>query len=437
MGEPSGERAERVIRRCATAGRFGSLVQLTFAVAESVEYSPRPTIAAWVGAVMIAEIAAVCLLTVIRHRYLSVRLIRCDIAVGIAALVSEHWITDPRFLAGSWVGWAPGVLMAGLWAASCYLSAAELAVTVAVATSVYLYICWPATAVGGSAGVWLSAFTMAVLPLLFRLVSGYVRRLGDDAATQAGRAHETAARLELDRHRLLMHDSASLLRLMSDADVTPALRAVLRAQADAEAARIQSFLAEAVPPPPVDAPGTNLQSVVEAVGLAFADLPLDIDAERVSGVELPAPAGAAVASALSAVLHNVRLHAAARSVTVQALATDRGWCMVVADDGRGFVIGDDPGFGLRHQVTGALANHQIEVSIRSSPGEGTTVLFVAPTPSASGDQLDRGGPATSDGPVPVARRGRGVKPDRPDEVTIIQAGYPVRHRRRRPVLEPN
>ena len=461
-GSP-GDRAERVIRRCVSAGRIGSLIQLLFALAESVEYSPRPSLAAWIGGAAVAQLTVICLTITLRRRYLSVGWIRWDVAFGVGALISEHWITDPRFLTGSWVGWAPGVLMATLWAASCYVRTVELTVMIAAATAVYLYVCWPATAVGGAAGVYLSAFSMAVLPILFRLVSGFIRRLSADAVAQTDQAGAAASRLELDRHRLLIHDSASILRLMSDADVTPTLRAVLRAQADSEAARIQLFLAEAAPRPTTDRTTTNrtttdrtttdlgttdrtttdlaassLQNIVESVGGGFADLPIRVDAERVAGVDLPAATAAAVASALSAILHNVRLHAHARSVTVQALTTDRGWCLVVADDGLGFVIGDDHGFGLRHQVTGALAAHQIAVNVRSSPGEGTTVLFVAPAPSPlDHHDHDQEPPALIDR-VPGSRRGRAARPavpGRANEITVIRAPRSTLRRRDRTVLE--
>jgi len=87
-------------------------------------------------------------------------------------------------------------------------------------------------------------------------------------------------------------------------------------------------------------------------------------------------------------LQNVRKHAAAASVTVRTRLEDGAWILEVADDGRGFDVGDAASrgrrnFGLqfmreRAELIGA------RLDVRSRPGDGTVVRLAIPTRAQTG-----------------------------------------------------
>jgi len=87
-------------------------------------------------------------------------------------------------------------------------------------------------------------------------------------------------------------------------------------------------------------------------------------------------------------LQNVRKHAAAASVTVGTRLEDGAWVLEVADDGRGFDVGDAAArgrrnFGLqfmreRAELIGA------RLDVRSRPGDGTVVRLAIPTRAQTG-----------------------------------------------------
>ena len=230
---------------------------------------------------------------------------------------------------------------------------------------------------------------------------------------------EQAARLRhLQAQRLLLHDNIGLLGLLAQPDLPPGLAAALRGQARELANRARAFLddlgGEREPPRPgrAEDPQPLTVAVYEAVR-SFGDLPLELSADLAEGVLLPPRAAAALTGAVATLLANVRLHADARHVVVHCDADDfedegededvgsgagvdvgsgaetadeqragvrPGWWEVtVHDDGRGFDPAATPlGFGLREQVTGALAAHGIGTRIRSVPGDGTSVTLRGP-----------------------------------------------------------
>jgi len=89
-------------------------------------------------------------------------------------------------------------------------------------------------------------------------------------------------------------------------------------------------------------------------------------------------------------LQNVRKHAAAASVTVRTRLDDGAWILQVADDGRGFDVGDAASrgrrnFGLqfmreRAELIGA------RLDVRSRPGDGTVVRLAIPTRAQTGEK---------------------------------------------------
>jgi len=74
---------------------------------------------------------------------------------------------------------------------------------------------------------------------------------------------------------------------------------------------------------------------------------------------------------------NIRKHAAASAVEVVLTAQPYGVELEITDDGRGFVTGDAPGFGL-NGMRRRLAELGGELTVTSSAGDGTRVLAMVP-----------------------------------------------------------
>ena len=87
-------------------------------------------------------------------------------------------------------------------------------------------------------------------------------------------------------------------------------------------------------------------------------------------------------------LQNVRKHAVASTITVSTGLEDEAWVLAVADDGRGFDVGETAArgrrnFGLqfmreRAELIGA------RLDVRSRPGDGTVVRLAIPTRAQTG-----------------------------------------------------
>ncbi|MEO3750617.1 transposase [Streptomyces sp. B6B3] len=77
-------------------------------------------------------------------------------------------------------------------------------------------------------------------------------------------------------------------------------------------------------------------------------------------------------------LANVRKHAEASTVGIVLARYPHGFELEITDDGRGFLIEDSRGFGL-DGMRKRLAELGGELTVTSSPGEGTRVLAMIPT----------------------------------------------------------
>jgi signal transduction histidine kinase len=79
-------------------------------------------------------------------------------------------------------------------------------------------------------------------------------------------------------------------------------------------------------------------------------------------------------------LRNVRKHAEAEAVTMTIRRDTDGLEVLISDNGRGFSVNQEPGhFGLT-QMSETATDLGGSLSIRSSPGKGTTVHLVVPAP---------------------------------------------------------
>jgi signal transduction histidine kinase len=114
----------------------------------------------------------------------------------------------------------------------------------------------------------------------------------------------------------------------------------------------------------------TLDRFTEDTGLTVhADLP---------DVECDQPTRIALLRCTQESLANVRKHAAASTVGVVLAQHPYGIDLEITDDGRGFGVADSRGFGL-HGMRKRLAELGGELTVTSSPGDGTRVLAMFPT----------------------------------------------------------
>lgn len=212
---------------------------------------------------------------------------------------------------------------------------------------------------------------------LARFGSGYLRRLGRDADGLRQRAVEAARVAEVERHRRLLHDQATILAYFAQDGLDEGMQTALRRQAAVGAAEIRAFMS--TEGPAVDASPGALGPALRAAARPFPDLPLTVNVELVDSLVLAPATTAAVARAVATLLHNVRVHADATSSVLHGDHDGASWEVLVRDNGRGFDRESTLlGYGLGEQVVGALAEQSCTATIDARPGEGTTVTLRGP-----------------------------------------------------------
>ncbi|TDC47747.1 sensor histidine kinase [Actinomadura sp. KC345] len=107
------------------------------------------------------------------------------------------------------------------------------------------------------------------------------------------------------------------------------------------------------------------------------DTGLDVDAD-LPDVECDRTTRIALLRCTQESLANIRRHAAASAVGVVLEEHPHGIELEITDDGRGFTVGDSLGFGL-NGMRRRLAELGGELTVTSSPGDGTRVLARIPT----------------------------------------------------------
>lgn len=357
--------------------RAVNVVQLVASLPGGLARSTRPTLDAALVALFCAETA---ILTVYlrRGRVWTPPLVWCDVAVGCVVLIGQSAVTAPTDRLDTWDAWGYAVTLSCALAAGVGLRHRRQVLTAAVALmACYL---WESLLVG-QVTQWSTAATNSVGYLAFAtagwVTAGYLRRMGRDADQFREQVGVLAARAEAERHRRLLHDQATVLGLLSRDVTDPRLLDALRRQAASGASRINSFLEGR----PQIGDGRTLGAGIRLAALEFTDLPLTVNVDLVDALVVDEEVGAAVRSAVTTLLHNVRLHSQASSCVVHADgdAQAGSWEIVVTDDGNGFEIntteGTRAGFGLRGQVVEPLNELGVRVHLASSPGVGTTVTL--------------------------------------------------------------
>lgn len=381
----SARRAERGIALTAAAIRSVVVVQIGLGAASGVGLSRNPAAYALLSALVIAVSATVvvqCLLTgTVRSgvwRY-------PDLLLGFVAVPALHVLVPAPQLMGTWEAWAVGYAINTAAIAATWLRPSA-AVTYAIALSA-----WSSTfTLIADTGAWRSTLTNALtIPgyaVVVALLARYLRRLAADADSSREEAIAATRALELQRYQLTVHDATSILRLLSDERTPAEVLPGLRVQADREARRLRNYLDPRTRPAADSLPltlGTMLGTALEG----FDDLPLELAIELGADAALDPRVWAVARGAVTTVLHNVRLHAAAHQVVVHADTDGTRWEIVISDDGVGFDQNRQLlGFGLNTQVRQALSDCGASVRIHSTPGRGTSVTVVGPVSGQEGRQ---------------------------------------------------
>ncbi|MEW2358402.1 sensor histidine kinase [Spirillospora sp. NPDC029432] len=110
------------------------------------------------------------------------------------------------------------------------------------------------------------------------------------------------------------------------------------------------------------------------------DTGLSVTAE-LPEIECDQPTRIALLRCTQESLANVRKHAAASTVGVVLALHPHGIELEITDDGRGFVVGDSPGYGL-DGMRRRLAELGGDLTVTSSVGDGTRVLALIPAGTA-------------------------------------------------------
>ncbi|MDR3035522.1 MAG: hypothetical protein LBV78_20895 [Kitasatospora sp.] len=384
--------------------RAGTLLEILPAAPRGTARATDPVRDGLLMAVALGQSLAMCVVAVRRRQYPAGGWAWADVAVAMTVLLAQPWYLAPEDWVGTWTAWGGALSVNAVFGAAIGLptrgqtAAATAAIAVAYAVpGVVLSHAHASTAASNLIGY-------LVFAVAARSSATFVRRLGRDADEARRQAAVLAAEAERDRHRLLLHDQITIMRLLAEPGLEPGLVEVLRRQAAAGAARVRHFLeqsdadlsdADLFGAGPADGvrggggraedgrsagerPEVLLAELVRQAGEGFTDLPIDYAVDLAADVPVPPAVAGPLRAALATVLHNVRVHAAAGQVVVHADAPPGlgRWEVSVRDDGRGFDQARRPlGFGLRVQVSRALAEVGVESEIRSAPGAGTVVLL--------------------------------------------------------------
>lgn len=359
--------------------RAVTLVQVLVSLPSTLPRSTRPLLDLCLVSLYVAHSGVVAAVLCRARRWRSGTVI-VDVLTGCVVLLSQVLITGPVDRMSTWGAWGFAATLGCSLAAGAALRRRR-AVLLSVGALMASYV----LASGGAQGsdqlfaALVNSLGYVALAAAGWISAGHLRRLGTEADRQRAAAARCAALAEAERHRRLLHDQATVLSMLSRSVDDPRLLDALQRQAAAGANQIHSFLQGREHA----GDSRTLGSALRAAAQNFTDLPITLNVDLVDHLEIRPRVGTAVREAVSTLLHNVRLHAGATSCVLHADVTELAegwrWEVVVRDDGRGFDPSlrrsGRPGFGLRRQVFGPLAAVDVDVTLVSAPGEGTTVTL--------------------------------------------------------------
>ncbi|WP_134002996.1 sensor histidine kinase [Kribbella sp. VKM Ac-2566] len=305
------------------------------------------------------------------------RLAVVDVATMCVLLLAQIAYAPSEARLSTWEAWGFGVSLSTLTIAG--IAFARWWQTIAAATALaacYLISVLPSAIDAGHPATAVSNATGYVANVIvIRLLWTYLLLL----ATEADAARATAAKLarenERRQQRDILHDPASMLRLLANLGALPQeQQAAVRRQALVMERRIRAFLAEG--DRPTDGAPTTLAGNLQNAAAGFSDLDITVNADLAASAQLRPEVQRVLQDAVTTLLHNVRIHAEANHCVIHGEIEDSTWEVVVTDDGTGFDPDTTPrGYGLTHLVEAALRRVGADVTIWSSPGLGTSITI--------------------------------------------------------------
>ncbi len=364
--------------------RLGTLIQMAPALPHGIEVSPHPRLYVVSFVVAAAAAVAISLYAVRRGRPPGPWVVAVDVTVAVALLILGGVVVPTDHRLGTWEGFQPGYALSVLLSSSFVRSRTLWVASIGAVIGGHLvYVGGGGESAAASASTTVgNALSYVVLTFVTRLAVSYVRRISADADRARARASELARREEERLAQATFHNGATVMRLLSDPELDPATRTLLQEQAKVEARRMRSYLrGERVDAPAGAATQTSLAQALAQTCGQFGDLSIEHALDLTADVELPAADVGALQRAMDSILNNIRLHADAHQVVVHLDAGEPagGWTLTIHDDGRGFdAVPANYGIGLRELVVAQLRNRQIEATIESHLGVGTTVTLTGP-----------------------------------------------------------
>lgn len=377
-GRSTARDAEMTLALFVAGLRLGLVAQMTPSVWQGVAASPRPTLylVCWFSTATISATLAIWCLA--RRRPPGPRWITLDVLTTVAIVLVGSLTVHHGERDGTWAAYFPGHVVAVLLTTGVLPSVrAWFAALLALVTSVLVYLS-PAADGDALPGTISNVVTFVVVAAVTRVAAQAILRIA--AAADASRllAAELAREDELRRARGAFHNGVAVMRMLAESESThQQARDDMRRLARGEVRRMRAYL-RSEPEPEPDRGEHGLAHALARVCRSFDDLGVELVTDLAQAVQLPPGDTAALETAVTSLLLNVRQHAHAESVVVHADVTADGWVVTVHDDGVGFDARHVPyGVGLRDAVLGTLERRGLTARVESDLGFGTMVTITA------------------------------------------------------------
>lgn len=368
--------AEMTLALFVAGLRLGLVAQMAPSVLQGIDASPRPTlyVVCWFATATLSALTATWCLAM--RRPPGPRWITLDVLTTAAIVLAGSLAVPDTDRDGNWAAYFPGYLVAVLLTTAVLPSLRGwFAALLLLVSSVLVYLA-PMADEDGLPGVVSNVVTFVVVAAVTRVAAQALRRIAAAADASRTRAAELARQDELRRARGAFHNGVAMMRMLAESESThhPA-RDDLRRLARGEARRMRAYL-RSEPEPDVDDDDHGLARTLTRVSRGFDDLDVELVTDLAEAVRLRPEETAALETALTSLLLNVREHAHADSVVVHADVTASGWAVTVHDDGRGFdARSASYGVGLRDAVVGTLERQGMTAQVESDLGLGTMVTI--------------------------------------------------------------
>jgi len=373
-GRSTARDAEMTLALFVAGLRLGLVAQMAPSLWQGIDASPRPTlyVVCWFSTVTLSGTTAIWCL--VRRRPPGPRWITLDVLTTVVIVLAGTLVVQHSERVGTWVGYFPGHMVAVLLTAGVLPSfRGWFAALLALVTSVVVYLA-PTAAGDGMPGIISNVVTFVVVAAVTRVAAQAILRIAAAADASRLRAAELARQDELRRARGAFHNGVAVMRMLAESESThqPA-RDDLRRLARGEVRRMRAYL-RSEPEPETDRGERGLTHTLARVCQTFGDLNVELVTDLARSVQLLPGETAALETAVTSLLLNVRQHAQAESVVVHADVTAEGWVVTVHDDGVGFDARRAPfGVGLRDAVMGTLERRGLTARVESDLGFGTMV----------------------------------------------------------------